>query len=85
MFDLFFCVDDLRKALFLCLFVLFFACLQKKKHKKHKSKSLTQKTQTKHKPKHKQNTKNINKFMLHLCFVYVLFVFRLCFLCMSKS
>ena len=25
--------------------------------------------------------KNINKFMLHLCFVYVLFVFCLCFAC----
>ena len=71
------------------------------KHKKNTKKNIKirpyanhrQTKQIKHKQKINQNRnrtqKNINKFMLHLCFVYVLFVFCLCFacvfLCMSKS
>ena len=35
-----FFVGDLRMALFLCFFVLFYACLHKKAQKKHKNKAL---------------------------------------------
>ena len=73
-------------------FCAFFVQTSIKKHKKHKNKAI-RKSSTKKQIKHKQQInqnidrtqKNINKFMLHLCFVYVLFVFRLYFLCMSKS
>ena len=68
-------------------FCVFFLCKQAKKTQKH----IKIRPYANHRPKkqikHKQNInqninrtqKNINKFMLHLCFVYVLFVFRLFF------
>ena len=83
-----FCVNYLRKALFLCVFVLFCANKHKKAQKNIKIRPYAnhrQKKQIKHKQKINQNInrtqKNINKCMLHLCFVYVLFVFCLCFAC----
>ena len=82
-----FCVNYLRKALFLC-FCVFWCKQAYKSTKKHKNKAIRKsstKKQIKHKQKINQNInrtqKNINKVMLHLCFVYVLFVFCLCFAC----
>ena len=70
---------------FLCFFV-FCANKHKETQKNIKNKAIRKsstKKHIKHKQKINQNRnktqKNINKFMLHLCFVYVLFVFRLCF------
>ena len=71
------------------VFLCFLVQTSIKKHKKNIKirpyANHRQKTQIKHKQKINQNInrtqKNINKFMLHLCFVYVLFVFCLCFAC----
>ena len=72
--------------MFCFFFVFVCANTHKKTPKKHKNKAI-RKSSTKKQIKHKQKInqhinrtqKNINKFMLHLCFVYVLFVFRLYF------
>ena len=75
------------------MFYVFFVCFLCKQALKKNTKNIkirpyaksSTKKQIKHKQKINQNInrtqKNINKFMLHLCFVYVLFVFCLCFAC----